>query len=82
MEMATKKALKSLGYQERDFKVAHCPLGEAKGQIRNHQVILVGLNFLSNFESTGTTKVIGIRNMMSEKEIAEKLKEAGFIPAA
>jgi PTS system ascorbate-specific IIB component len=81
MEMATKKALKSLGLSDKDIVVNHCPLGEAKGQYKNYSLLLVGKNFVSTFyEATAKGfPVLGIRNMMSDKEIAEVIKASGIL---
>jgi PTS system ascorbate-specific IIB component len=80
-EMATKKALKALGLKDGDFSVTHCPLGEAKGQARLYNVLLVGLNFVSNFADVAAkgVTVIGVKNLMSDKEIGQKLQESGII---
>ncbi|MDR2822181.1 MAG: PTS sugar transporter subunit IIB [Acholeplasmatales bacterium] len=78
MEMATKKALKSLGLLDKDIYVQHCPLGEAKGQYKNYNILLVGKNFVSTFADAISkgANVIGIVNMMSDKEISEAIKKS------
>lgn len=83
MEMACKKALKSLGVADQDMNVQHCPLGEAKGQYRNYDALLVGKNFAESpdFVKIAATgfPVMGVQNVMSQKEIAAAIESAGIL---
>ncbi len=83
MEMACKKALKSLGLADSDMTVQHCPLGEAKGQYKAYDALLVGKNFADSqdFRKIAETgfPVLGVKNMMSQTEIAEAIKASGIL---
>ncbi|NLC41236.1 MAG: PTS sugar transporter subunit IIB [Erysipelothrix sp.] len=83
MEMATKKALKSLGVSDSDMKVDHCPLGEAKGQYKQYDALLVGKNFADGSDFVKIAEsgfpVLGIRNMMSKDEIAAAIDASGIL---
>ncbi|MDR1795189.1 MAG: PTS sugar transporter subunit IIB [Erysipelotrichaceae bacterium] len=83
MEMACKKALKSLGVADGEMQVQHCPLGEAKGQYKNYDALLVGKNFSESPDFVKIAQngypVLGVRNMLSPVEIAQAIKDAGLI---
>jgi len=83
MEMACVKALKALGVADGDMYVQHCPLGEAKGQYRNYDALLVGKNFAESPDFIAIAEkgfpILGVRNMMSQQEIAEAIKESGIL---
>ena len=83
MEMACKKALRALGIADADMQVQHCPLGEAKGQYRNYDALLVGKNFSETSDFLAIAEkgfpVLGVRNMMSQSEIAEAIKDSGIL---
>jgi len=62
-------------------KVHHCALSEGKSAAAQYDVVLCAQNFANMFkdaEKKGTI-VIGLRNIMSPKEIEEKMKERGII---
>lgn len=62
-------------------KVHHCALSEGKSAAAQYDVVFCAQNFANMFkdaEKKGTT-VIGLRNIMSPKEIEEKMKEHGII---
>ncbi len=83
MEMSTKKALKSLGVDDSQMEVKHCPLGEAKGQYRNYDALIVGKNFAESpdFQQIAATgfPVLGVKNVMSAPEIAAAIKDSGVL---
>lgn len=83
MEMACKKALKSLGVNDNEMQVSHCPLGEAKGQYKAYNALLVGKNFAESPDFKAIAEsgfpVLGVKNMMSHVEIAEAIKSAGIL---
>ena len=75
MEMKIKEILKELGISA---SVCHCPISEAKSTASRYDVVFTALNFVSSFsraEEAGV-KVIGIKNVLSAKEIKEKMIEA------
>ena len=79
MKLTTEKVVKAL-----DIKVGklhHCSLSEGKSAASNFDVVFCPLNFISMFqdaEKKGTT-VIGLKNVLSQKEMEDKLKESGIL---
>ena len=55
--------------------------GEAKGVANNYDMIFVSETFTSQFRTGKDTKVIGLKNLLSEKEIEAKIREALDMPA-
>lgn len=62
-------------------KVHHCALSEGKSAATQYDVVFCAQNFASMFKDAEKkgTKVIGLRNIMSPKEIEEKMRENGII---
>ena len=78
MKLTAEKVIKSLNLQV--SKIHHCSLSEAKSAATQYNVVFCPLNFITMFkdaEGKGT-KVIGLKNVLSQKEMEEKLKEAGI----
>lgn len=62
-------------------KVHHCALSEGKSAAMQYDVVFCAQNFANMFkdaEKKGTL-VIGLRNIMSPKEIEDKMRENGII---
>ena len=62
-------------------KVHHCALSEGKSAAAQYDVVFCAKNFANMFkdaEKKGTI-VIGLKNIMSPKEIEEKMREFGII---
>lgn len=78
MKMTTQKAIKSLGLDVSE--IHHCALSEGKSAAVNYDVVLCARNFTNMFDDAAKkgTKVIGLKNVMSQKEIEAKLKKAGI----
>lgn len=79
MKMTTEKAIKNLGIAVSN--IHHCALSEGKSASLQYDVVLTSLAFVDMFKDAqkkGVT-VIGLRNVMSQKEIEEKLIEAGVV---
>ena len=77
-QLALDKVLKRNGFQ---CKTHHAPLSEGKSTAAQYDVLLCAQNFASMFtdaEAKGV-KVIPLKNVMSDKEIEEKLKAQGII---
>lgn len=57
--------------------IHHCPISEGKNASVNYDVVFTALNFVDMFEDAAKkgVKVIGIKNITSEKEIKEKIIE-------
>ena len=77
MKMTTEKVVQSL-----DIKVGklhHCSLSEGKSAAVQFDVVFCPLNFVDMFKDAASkgVKVIGLRNVMSQKEMEERLLESG-----
>jgi PTS system ascorbate-specific IIB component len=59
--------------------VAHMSVGEAKSQASNFDVVFCSESLMNNFKATEKTRVVGLKNLLSEQEIEEKLKAAGIV---
>ncbi|OON99451.1 MAG: PTS ascorbate transporter subunit IIB [Epulopiscium sp. Nele67-Bin004] len=73
IKMKIDKAFKSFGI---DASIHHCSVGEAKTQVSNYDVVFCSDALKSNFkaaEDKGKT-IIGLRNVLSEAEIKEKIQ--------
>ena len=77
IKMKINKVFKRLGI---DAEIGHMSVGEAKGVANNYDMIFVSETFTSQFRTGKDTKVIGLKNLLSEKEKANLRKEEiGFI---
>lgn len=79
MKMTMQKVLDKVGLKP--GKVHHCALSEGKSAASQFDVVFCAQNFTNMFkdaEKKGTT-VIGLRNIMSQKEIEDKMREHGII---
>ena len=77
IKMKIVKVFKKLGV---DVQVDHTSVGAATSMASNYDVVFVASNFVSNFDSAAEkgTKIIGLKNLLSEQEIEEKIIEAGL----
>lgn len=74
LKMKIQQVMKSLGIE---IKIYHCAISEGKGLALRYDLVFTALNFVKMFDlakEKGVT-VIGIKNIMSEKEIKEKFME-------
>ncbi len=78
MQMTMEKVLKKLDIKP--GKVYHCSLSEGKSASMQYDVIFCAQNFVSMFDDAKSKGkiVIGLRNIMSAKEIEEKIIENGL----
>jgi len=77
MAMTLEKVIKAKGWNI--TKTHHCSLSEGKNTSQNYTIVLCPQNFTNMFaeaEKKGV-KIIGLRNVMSQKEITEKLENCG-----
>lgn len=79
MKMAMQKVLDKVGIKP--SKVHHCALSEGKSAASQFDVVFCAQNFVSMFADAQAkgTKVIGLRNILSPKEIEEKMRENNLI---
>ncbi|WP_124059500.1 PTS sugar transporter subunit IIB [Vaginisenegalia massiliensis] len=75
MKKSVEKALKDLGFKITN--IHHCAISEGKSTAKNYDVVFTPLNFVNMFDQAkdkGVT-VIGVKNVMSAKEISERVQE-------
>lgn len=57
--------------------IAHMSIGMAKSEVNNYEVVFTLAALADSFENVNEdTKIIGLKNVMSEQEMEDKLKEA------
>jgi ascorbate PTS system EIIB component len=59
-------------------EVGHMSVGEALGQASQYDVVFCSDSLVSTFKAGGKTKIIGLKNLLSEEEMESKIKEAGL----
>ena len=77
IKMKISKVFKKLGV---DVQVDHTSVGAATSQAVNYDAVFVSANFVDQFKKAAEkgTKIIGLKNLLSEQEIEEKIIEAGL----
>lgn len=78
-KMTAEKVIKSLSLKVE--KLHHCSLSEGTSLAFQYDILLCPLNFVSMFKDAEAkgVKVIGLRNVLSQKEMEDKFKEAGIV---
>ena len=76
MKMTTEKVIKSLSIKV--GKLHHCSLSEGKSAASQFDIVFCPLNFVDMFkdEKEKGVTVIGLKNVMSQKEMEERLRES------
>lgn len=79
MKMTLQKVCKKVGITP--AKIHHCALSEGKSAAAQFDVVFCAQNFTNMFKDAEKkgTQIIGLRNIMSPKEMEEKMKENGII---
>ena len=77
IKMKIAKVFKKLGV---DVQIDHNSVGAATSMAANYDAVFVSQNFVNNFASAAGkgVKIIGLKNLLSEQEIEEKIVEAGL----
>ena len=57
-----------------DAKVDAMSVGQAKGTIGSCDLIICSLHLKDQFNANEKTKVVGVKNLMDEKELTEAIK--------
>lgn len=78
IKMKIEKVFKKLGI---NAEIGHMSVGEAKGVANNYDMVFVSETFTSQFNPGKDTKIVGLKNLLSEKEIESKIREALDMPA-
>ena len=76
LQRSAEKALKELGFTS--TSIHHTSISEGKSTARNYDVVFTPLNFVNMFDQAvkqGVT-VIGVQNVMSAKEVKEKVEQS------
>lgn len=73
IKMKVQNALRGLG--QSDFEVDSCSVGEAKGLAANYDIVIASLHLIGELEGRTKGKIIGLDNLMDDKEITAKLEE-------
>ncbi len=72
IKMKIEKVLSELGIEH---EVYHASVGQAKTEAKDYDLVIVSAMFVEEFEGLPNTKVVGLRNLLSEDEIREKVSE-------
>ncbi|APC40206.1 MULTISPECIES: PTS sugar transporter subunit IIB [Clostridium] len=76
-QMIKMKIIKVFKKLKIDVDVDHLSVGEAKSVISSFDMVFVSESLVSNFTNARSkTKIIGLRNLLSEVEIESKIREA------
>lgn len=71
IKMKIDKVLRDL---EIDHEIDHCSVGEGINRAKDYQLIIISEAFVQEFHVDATkTKVVGLKNLLSEDEIKEKV---------
>ncbi len=74
IKMRIEQVLKEMGLE---FKVDHSSVGEGKNQTKNYDLVLVAEQLVKEFPASNEkTKIVGLVNLLSAKEIREKVSAA------
>ncbi len=78
IKLNVEKVLKKLGVKV--GSIYHCAVSEGKSLASQYDIVLCSKNFLPMFKDAEDkgTKVVGLKNVMSIKEIEEGLINAGI----
>ena len=76
IKLNVEKVAKKMGLDVQESH--HCAVSEGKSAAGNYDIVLCSKNFVPMFEDSKKrgTKVVGLKNVMSAKEIEEGLKAA------
>lgn len=79
MKITAENSLKSL--EIKDFDIHTCALSGCEHTATNYDLIFCPVNFMDVFKDAMNkgVKVIGIKNILSEDEFKQKLKESGYL---
>ena len=75
INMKLQKFFKKLGIEA---DIYHTNVGDAKSQANNYDVVFCSESLVGNFNVKDTTTVIGLKNLLSEQEMTEKIEAAGL----
>jgi len=78
IKMKIEKVFKRLGIA---CEIEHTSVGAAKSEAVNYDVVFCSQNFVKDFARAAEkgTVIIGLKNLLSEQEIEEKLNASGLL---
>lgn len=74
IKMKLQRVFKKLGI---DADIYHTNVGDAKSQANNYDVVFCSESLVNNFSGVKAT-VIGLKNLLSEAEMTEKIQVANL----
>lgn len=74
IKMKVENALRKLG--KSSFTVNSCSVGEAKSLASGYDIVIASLHLIKELEGRTNGKLVGLDNLMDDKEITAKLEEA------
>ena len=79
MKMSVEKATKALNLAVSD--IHHCALSEGVSSAMQYDVVFCPLNFVDMYKNAAAlgVTVLGLRNVLSQAEVEEKLKASGLV---
>lgn len=72
VKMKVQNALRNLG--QGNAQVDSCSIGEAKAMASNYDIVIASHHLISELEGRTKAKLIGLDNLMDDKEITAKLE--------
>lgn len=75
LKMNCSKVLDSLGIEH---EVEHTSVGEAKSMAHSYDLVIVAENFVSSFDADCGATIVGLKNIMSKKELKDKIEALGL----
>ncbi len=78
LKRSVEKAAKTLGI--RITNIHHCAISEGKSSASQYDIVFTPANFVDMFKDAEKrgTKIVGIRNILSDKEAADGFIAAGY----
>ena len=76
IKMKITNVLKKVGLEA---TIDHMAVDAAKTSAKNYDAVFCSAILVSNFKVSDTTKIMGLRNLLSEAEIEQALRDNGFL---
>ncbi|MFA9493518.1 PTS sugar transporter subunit IIB [Streptococcus sp. E17BB] len=74
IKMKVENALRKLG--QSTFTVNSCSVGEAKGLAVGYDIVIASEHLIKELDGRTNGKLVGLDNLMDDKEITAKLEDA------
>lgn len=73
IKLKAEKVLKELGV---DYNITHTSIEEARSMAKSYDLVIVNERFVNTLPSG--SKVVGLKNLLDEKELKDKLEAIGI----